>query len=573
MRNTSVYRDTGTKDRAEGLTEMAMRRSTSSASEARATPLERVAMVSIAAAVLLAYGIPYVFQPFGWDHDYGHVNASLILRGLVPYQDFAEHNLPGYFLIHVVGILLFGESTVGFRAFDVLWIGFGIWSIFWCLRQAGESKWCATLAGALYVPLYCSLGFWWTAQRDGFVVPLLLTSVTLLFRSLKSDRPGAIATAAGAFAVLAAWIKLPFGILLVLEGISILIWHRHERAASRSAMAGLVGGALLGSSPFLLYLAWHGVLGDWFFWCFVFNARHYAGQSMPWSLLANNVFRTGVVFRKIVWLLVLVGAWETFCDRRVSRQRLPLILYTGVAVVVLAMQNKGDVLYHQLPLMAVLAIWTAVGVHSVWNVRSDWYVGRWVPRIALLAVLLGFAGTHGAEVLKLAAFRAFASGGTKLADYQNAVNPNQRVQYEIGRRVRELTGPDDRIQIWGFQPTVQRISGRLPCSRFITGVIPWLVPEGSSLRSAWNREAAADILRFRPAVIVVGERDGDQWRRKFPHWPGRPIDDLLSLPGIADLIEQEYVEDSKWQYCGGQERVLVLRRRDVAEGHATPRGT
>ncbi|MCF7687543.1 MAG: hypothetical protein K9M98_03735 [Cephaloticoccus sp.] len=111
----------------------------------------------------------------------------------------------------------------------------------------------------------------------------------------------------------------------------------------------------------------------------------------------------------------------------------------------------------------------------------------------------------------------------------------------ISGLVRRLSDPADRIFVWGYNPDVYAISGRMPATRFLyctflTGLIPWtnLDPlkntEYAVVPGAWDK-FLADWNRHPPILIADGRS-----QRGFLKYP---IDEQ---PLLWPLIARNYAQ-------------------------------
>jgi hypothetical protein len=65
-------------------------------------------------------------------------------------------------------------------------------------------------------------------------------------------------------------------------------------------------------------------------------------------------------------------------------------------------------------------------------------------------------------------FYQYALGGQSQAEYLDKFDPKARHLYQVANYLRQRTGPDEKIFIWGTEPSVYPLSNRLPLGRYTT---------------------------------------------------------------------------------------------------------
>jgi len=107
-------------------------------------------------------------DPFHWpwmgDTQIFHYVNFLVGKGMSPYRQIFDLNMPGSYLSDFIGTAIFGSSDLGWRLYDYTLLAI-LTAAF--IFIAVEYDWFAGLyAGVLFALMHGSEGPWQTAQRD-----------------------------------------------------------------------------------------------------------------------------------------------------------------------------------------------------------------------------------------------------------------------------------------------------------------------------------------------------------------------------------------------------------------------
>jgi hypothetical protein len=123
----------------------------------------------------------------------------------------------------------------------------------------------------------------------------------------------------------------------------------------------------------------------------------------------------------------------------------------------------------------------------------------------------------------------------------------------VGAAVKQLTGPDDRIQCWGYMPGVYLNARRINASRFATAEKIGQVGD----RAEFIRLELHDTLAARPPALMVMTADDYYWIQ-HPEEVGRPLDWLGVW--LRGFMAEKYVQVAE---IGGF-NVCLFQRLDLA---------
>lgn len=174
----------------------------------------------------LSYCVDMVLMKFfGWSLD----------KGFWPYVDIYTYNLPGTVFFNWLGWIFFGNSSVGFRVFDISWLFLTAASIGLYLKRF--SKTAGILGFVFTLTLEAQATNFGALQRETILIPFWILSV-YLFEKFFSKEWDILPVLSGFFIGLSLMIKPTGAILIFLMGLY--------------AVFALYGRTISGKYPFRL---------------------------------------------------------------------------------------------------------------------------------------------------------------------------------------------------------------------------------------------------------------------------------------------------------------------------------
>ena len=145
----------------------------------------------------------YVYKSIGWQvmHDTSimHYVNFLIDRGLAPYRDIIDCNMPGSYFMEGWAMHVFGGGDLGWRFYDFFLLGILTASL---IVISLPYDWFAGLfAGVFFLLIHGLEGPRNAGQREQLMITLIMIGYALLFTALRRQKP---------------WFMLPFGLALGL---------------------------------------------------------------------------------------------------------------------------------------------------------------------------------------------------------------------------------------------------------------------------------------------------------------------------------------------------------------------
>jgi hypothetical protein len=316
-------------------------------------------------AVLVACVTLFVYGSLRWplvnDVSLMHYISFLMDRGLVPYRDFSDMNLPGSFLIDWLAVHTFGGTALASRIFDLTLMAVASIAIVVIARPYG--RFAGVFAASMLILFHGRDGMGQLSQRDMTLAVLLLLAYAFLFHALRAGGIWAMALF-GMSAGMATMIKpTAAAYAAVLLGMAAVTLRRRGCAVSARLIAALVGFAV----PMAAVWGWLWHMGALAaFWDSISQVTPYYFSlgRRSFAYLAEMCLSPSL---QLLGALAAVVAWK----RRSWRTWEGSALIAGVALGMAAyvLQAKAYA-YHRYPLVALLLTWVGIELASALQDRG-----------------------------------------------------------------------------------------------------------------------------------------------------------------------------------------------------------
>jgi len=496
----------------------------------------------IAAFAMLCGSVSLIY-PFGRDQGAYAYAGWVMLEGGAPYRDVFVFKPPMTAVVHGLAIGLFGVNTWAIRVLDLGWTAATALVVAAIALELWSRRDAALAAGLTYPFLYYQIDYWTIAQTDGWMTLPCAAAMWAVLRgghALAQGTRGAtgwwiaagmLAGVAVLFKYTAATIGLP---MLVALG---WVAATHGRRAWIGLPAMIFGGALTLSACAL----WLVNAGAWS--AFVdsqldllpsyVERRSDANTATQTFARLVTLERTKLDLIPLFWAAPVALVPALVSVRRSGRQSwlgLGVVLVWWFAAVSNVVVQGKFFDYHYLPMLAPAALIAGLGLAVVLRRPLSWLHRRdfQVLSLAALLVLLVAVTPLGGRVRELG---RVTLGGQTIEEYIGSRREYAFPAYNVGeiRRVSKLlqdtTTPDQRVFLWGYEPTINVRARRHTVSRFLYNF---------PLRVSWgDPEYEAELmqaLRARPPdVIVVSSGD------RFPGLIGTYKDSAALLRDFEEL--------------------------------------
>lgn len=505
---------------------------------------------------VIAFGLLQILVfRFGRDQGIYAVVADAILRGAMPYRDVWDFKPPGIFVVYAMARGLFGANQWGIRLLEVLCLAGLVPACATLSKRLFGSSLAGILAAAIAILVNSQLDFWHTSQPETFggiltIVGMLLATVEPAVSDSGHIRRSTWVGWVGTGAVLgAAGLMKPH-----LAGASLVValfvaWKLRCRGLRKRTQAAPLLAVFLGTAlPVAACLAWFaakGALHDLIQTFFVF-APGYGSTTWDSAWWPNYLYYAfeyfavsgaGPLFLGMVLAITLKPIDE--------RERSGLVLIAGILLIHLvgiAIQSKYFA-YHFAATYPVGAVVAGLGAYKLWR-RAQRYHAWGVTAFILLFYLFMRARTATRDLgesywdRSWQRTRAILWGDSVMREHTDAhlysvADVDYGANMQVVRWIQVHTLLSDPIYIYGFEPFIYDMAGRLPATRYI-----YNVPQ----RVAWYRDEARgqlmrDLTARPPRVIVVEHHD------VFPAVTGDSLDSEASLAtfgALRTLIDTDY---------------------------------
>jgi len=564
-------------DRAEEGTDAGS--TVSAAARGRISPRAgRVAaLVIVFAAVLLVGYARLRLAGIPLERDEGEYAyaGQLILRGIPPYQRAYNMKFPGTYYAYSVILALLGSTPSAIRKGLLLVNTATILPLFLIARRlAGDFA--AGAAGASFVLLASSttmMGLF--AHATHFVLLPAMFGLWLLLRALDSGRPAPL-FGSGVLLGLAVLMK-QHAIFFLLFGVGLLIWGERRwttggvRAVARKAATLLAGAA----APLVVLcglFAWQGVLRSFWFWTFGY-ALEYVSE-VPASLALPGLLemtRHVTSTNSVLWALALCGVAAVWLGRREAIARM---FITGLLVASFFGICPGFYFRAHYFILMTPAVALLVGT-SLDSIKG--LAGRYLPSelrmrgaisvaipIVLLAIVAGVGLAQQGEILY-----TMLPARVSRAIYDGNPFPEA---VEIGRYLKERTGPRDTVAVLGSEPEIYFYAERLSATGYMYA---YPLMERQRFAAWMQREMIREVEAAHPAYLVdlhvplswavLPDSDGRilDWKKRYEGKCYDVVGIVEILPGgsTSYLWDDQIGADTKFQ-TGFP--ILVFKRNDDA---------
>ena len=510
---------------------------------------ERNTATALALVLAVAILLPTLGYGFGYDHGFLSYLAWGALHGRWPYTDSWDTAFPGAILLHMAVIAAGGKSVLAIRVADLVIQTINAFLLFLLGRRFAGPR-AGVMAAALYSIAYVAGTYYHTAQRDGYMVPLLLAALWFMWRFFDEPadarRRGPL-IASAVCAGLSCLFRPTYALVVALAAIAVVFVD----ARGRGRVAALVDAVCFGgvaAVPLLVFVAVYFVTGRGRaiseLVALLGTVYQYL-ERKPRSLVLMGFWDRAP---KALWygtvLALLSGVW-----RKRPREFWTLMFLFAGCVVVRLWEAK-NYRYQYWPALACLAAFAGVG--WAWAAETLAHLARATGRRAAIA---------GAAVLALVLLAEL--GRTGLARYGTIwsnLDPSgpaafdhwvadSHDQAQLMAYLAAHTQPSDEIQLWGPETVILYGTGRFSATRFIDP-ITFLCPSHGELTlfsdcaPAWHkpiqiafRREMVDHLRAQPPRYIAAHyADGT-----LAEHDGYSI--APDLPELRELLDQRYVRE------------------------------
>ena len=511
-------------------------------------------------------GLSSLLMIMGYDQLHMHyLCLRMTAWGLLPYRDAYDFQFYGIYLYHLLIQTLFGYSDLGFRIFDLVNSIVVCISLYYFLKKLVPRIHDATtyLILILWTAYYYGLGWWWTGQREIFLLPYILWSF-YFYKKAADDGKWFNALVSGLLSGFAFFIKPFAGLYLPLFVLIHLVcnYPYANPIKLRLKIAVLSGaGFLLTVSTFALHLQSLGILKNFLNdsmmlaiefkrigFPFLTNLYHvffqYGPEINAYYILIYKVFYAAPIFISIIFILSKIVK-KNFRDYFA----ISFLFITSLTLIII--QKNGNVTNHHIPLIcfksiaAILCIreWydKLISFSSVKRHISNTTLQRLSKLVLSMTVIF----------LSIPPFifgfdeytRNYVMGKITLDRLQSTKYPQKIDEDNVVKYIKNESGIDlgkDRILNFNFSPYVPYHARANTMDKFIDNSFFYMIPRDSVLYKRLYNEFI-DAFRAKPPAMIIVIKNDTTWstRTCFNDWTNS-YNELMKIDAIKKQIKEKY---------------------------------
>jgi Dolichyl-phosphate-mannose-protein mannosyltransferase len=443
----------------------------------------------------VAIRVPLLNIPFERDEgEYAYI-AWRIGHHELPYRDWVDQKPPGIFWVYRLALSLPFEPIRAVHLMGLVFSAASACALFFLASRFMKRFW-ATIAAVLFAILSADpLAEGTTANTELFMLlPLILSQIALLSAVSENVRRIPLALSAGALTGIAVafkqvaivnWPLLLFSCWLFAAGAGRLRKTLHFTAWSAVGAAAIWG--FIGS----YFMLRHG-LKDFIYNVFTHNLEYI--KTIPWSVRLEYCIETLKTLshsQLLIWFFSALGL-AMLCISKKTKIFLFLTASMVASLVGVSMSGYFFSHYFQqlLPVLCLTAVFGAVELEGA----SFWKAVPARSRRAILGLALfilpviavyPFIFTYSPKE----AVRKIYPGNSVFAEMP-----------DIGRRLAQITRPEDRVFIFGAEPEVFFYARRVSATRYIF-LFPLYGPYSDA--KARQMETSDEVSANQPAAALL----------------------------------------------------------------------
>lgn len=464
--------------------------------------------------------------------------AEEVLRGKALYSEIYFDKPPALPLLYALLFKLFGVKIITIRLFTIVYAVAVSWVLYLFGSRLYDKK-TGLLAAAVFTVFSTTYttGHFQGLNTDFLMVLPYAASAYLLARS-HIARNATLAFSGGVLTGLAAGINpkavfnlLFFAVLLiVMSPTGSTGWglNRETFKPSFTLFAIAVAGFVVGTLPFLLYVAATGSLAAYWLYVWDWGSRYtayYSATRAVETALSQTINYFVLNNTLLISLIVVIAS--AFRSRRETgkpetelrmKADLALLIWLAVSYAGVATGGRffGHYFFQILPALSLLGARGLLAIASALKAARPtsrlWKIRKPVVALVCLGFIITIARFHGRTVVLAADWISGRKSDSTAEWFHDRLNSEER---RAAAAVKEGSNASDHLFVWGYRPEIYYWSGLAPASRYLstqplTGVPAdvhyfgddhrYLLDEATTASA--RAELLADLNRTRPRYII-----------------------------------------------------------------------
>ncbi len=510
------------------------------------TPDPRSFRLTLLIGVLLAAGVLWLrwpsfdFRVWNVDEAIHSAIARILNEGGVLYRDAIDQRTPlSYYLVAALYRVV-GEGNIwALHAFTALLIAATSLLLNTLGRLAGRPG-TGFWAAALYAVL--STGMMWHGDAFAFNTEWLValfTSAAAVVMLRSGTRPSHAALAiAGSLVGLAFLSKQPALLDLGAPGLvlAFLAWQNRDPLPSLlKRWSILVAGFAAPVVVSLAYFGLKGALRDYVFYAWTYNLEYYGPEITlgdrlsifwkPFGLLAHSYPFVGIAIAAgLVYFIYRVVQRASSAEERAQNPVLVYVVFWTLTSMTAAASGGRTFEHYYIQCLPPLCLAGAWALHASSRLLVAERVAP-LTRVAVTLVLVVVVAWTGHITLEA-------------RERTQSIDPSKRA----AEFIRDHTGPDETMFVWGYHPDAYLFADRRAASRyiyssFVTGLIPWTntapdVDTAYAIVPGAMDTLLADLTASRPTFLLDASAGPNRSWNKYP---------IVKFPALRDFVAEHYL--------------------------------
>ncbi|MFC2141393.1 glycosyltransferase family 39 protein [Acidobacteriota bacterium] len=500
--------------------------------------------------------IPSITQPLGPDQGIMSVIGEGILNGNLPYRDYWEMGSPAVFFTYALMFRIFGQSMSAIPITDILMSMLTTFLIFLLARSIWGKK-VGFVSASLFaffsngVQLGMHAGgdtafgtFWYIAQRETFMLPLIVASVFCLLCSERKDWNLLLLLCTGFFSGLAFVYKFP-SIIIFACFIVYINWnflskkniHLWNKLIVKHLF--IIIGFVLALVPFAIFFSVNGAMREMTDVIFKFVFSIYGQIEHNYlAVFKMGATKTFLIAQEnfILWIFALSSCIYFLKNER--RKENMLIALWSLASILFVVSHREFFGYHYLlvlPPFSMLAGYGLVRALGPSISLRQTIASDFGKTFIILAMAANFAFFTTLNYMHYTKFYYYFTGKITQDEYYDFFNAYPKhdysfpANYQVAQYVSENSDSTEMIYVLGgTESVIYFLSRRRSPSRFIFSWILFSSSHGQVEQAvAYRSELLHDLEACEPKFIVSI----------------RSIETYQQYPEIYNFVKHNYVLD------------------------------
>ncbi len=494
--------------------------------------MREVISVSLILILAVLVRIPSLTQPLGPDQGVLTVIGEGLLNGELPYRDYWEMASPGIFFTYASILKVFGRSMMAIPLADTLVAAITTLLIF-VLAKCIFGRIAGYISAVLYAIFSSGVSFgmhsggdvafgtfWFVAQRESFMLPLITASIYLVLIAEEGHNRDWLLIASGFLSGLTFVYKFPSLLILVCLFIyinGVLLLERTQRMWKLFLRRNLflIGGFIGAIIPFIVFFAVKGALSDMIEANFKYVFEIYGKMSEEHTgMIKRGVKNTFFIAKEnfILWIFFVTSSLYIALHER-NRRGMFMVLW-GVASLVIVVMHREFFGYHYLIILPPFCVLAGYGLAKSLGPRVKiGHIlkaehGKVFIALTILANAFIFASLNYKHYTR---FFRYVSGSKSQEWYYSHFNAYPKHEYsfpadnQVAKHITEHTKEGDLIYIiGGIEGVIHFLTQRKSPSRFVYSWFLFSTDRSHvAIAERYRKELLADFQRTPPKYIIT----------------------------------------------------------------------